>query len=252
VRSETANSTGWPAALSVRYSTRDTVSGSAQCRSSMMTTSPSGPRWRGSRNTASPLTACESTPRSRRAVGPPATAPGSRTARCGSHGASEGSSGSGRLRSSCSKASVTGRYGALAEAGTARPVTTSTCRPAAICASSRIRRDLPMPGSPVMTAQPPRPASAPARADSSAWISARRPTRTGHITSPTTPVCRISARAGQRSPGRPARPTRLPYLLTPALDRGPHISGCGGLRQVQWAVQPPYPAARIGAAARWS
>jgi hypothetical protein len=197
VRRETANRTGWPAALSARYSTRDTVSGSAQCRSSMATTSPSGPRRRSSRSTASPLTACESTPRSRRAAGPPATAPGSRAVRCGSHGASEGSSGSGRLRSSCSKASVTGRYGALAEAGTARPITTSTCRPAAIRASSRIRRDLPMPASPVMTAQPPWPASAPARADSSAWISARRPTRTGHSTSPTIPVCRIGASAGQ-------------------------------------------------------
>jgi hypothetical protein len=45
-----------------------------------------------------------------------------------------------------SKASVTGRYGAPAEVGTARPIPTGTCRPAAIRASSRIRRDLPMPG----------------------------------------------------------------------------------------------------------
>ena len=94
----------------------------------------------------SPLTACKSKPRPRRPAGPPATAPGSRTVRCGSHGASEGSPGSGRLRSSCSKASVTGRYGALAEVGTARPIPTGTCRPAAIRASCRIRRDLPMPG----------------------------------------------------------------------------------------------------------
>ena len=90
VRRETANRRGWPAALSARYSTSDTVSGSAQCRSSMATTSPSGPRRRRSRSTASPLTACESTPRPRRAAGPPATAPGSRTARCGSHARQRG------------------------------------------------------------------------------------------------------------------------------------------------------------------
>lgn len=50
------------------------------------------------------------------------------------------------------------------------------------------------PASPVMTAQPPSAPDTPARADSSAWISARRPTRTGHRTSPTIPVCRIGAR----------------------------------------------------------
>ena len=78
------------------------------------TTSPSAPG--GARVAAPlPLTACKSKPRPRRPAGPPATAPGSRTVRCGSHGASEGSPGSGRLRSSCSKASVTGRYGPLAD-----------------------------------------------------------------------------------------------------------------------------------------
>jgi hypothetical protein len=58
-----------------------------------------------------------------------------------------------------------------------------------------------------------------ARADSSAWISARRPhqDRAQHL--PTIPVCRISASAGQRPPADPPRPTRLPYLLTPAFDR---------------------------------
>ena len=235
VRRETANRRGWPTALSARYSTKDTVSGSAQCRSSMATTSPSGLRRRRNCSTASPLTACESTPPPGRAARPPATAPGSRTARCGSHGASEGSSGSGHLRSSCSRASVTGRYGALAEAGTARPITTGTCRPAAIRDSSRIRRDLPMPASPVMTAQPPRPASAPSSADPSAWISARRPTRTGHSTSPTTPVCRIGAMPvtdqgvvrGGDGPGRPpirptlVGPTRSGLALPPG-PRQPH------------------------------
>ena len=113
VRRGTANRTGWPAS-SARHSTRDTVPGSAQCRSSRATTSPSAPG--GTRAAAPlPLTACKSKPRPRRPAGPPATAPGSRTVRCGSHGASEGSPGSGRLRSSCSKASVTGRYGALAD-----------------------------------------------------------------------------------------------------------------------------------------
>ena len=139
----TANRTGWPTLLA-RHSTSDTVSGSAQCRSSKATTSPSAPG--GASRSTFPLTACKSTPRPRRAAGPPATAPGSRTVRCGSHDASEGSPGSGRLRSNCSTASVTGRYGALAEAGTARPIPTGTCLPAAIRASSRIRRDLPMPG----------------------------------------------------------------------------------------------------------
>ena len=105
-----------------------------------------------------------------------------------SHGASEGSPGSGRLRSSCGKASVTGRYGALAEVGTARPIPTGTCRPAAIRASSTSGGTCRCLALPVVTTQPPRPDSAPARADSSAWISARRPARTGHSTSPTIPV----------------------------------------------------------------
>ncbi len=88
-----------------------------------------------------------------------------------------------RSRKPCCSASVSGRYGALMLAGTARPVSTSA--PAALASAARAAasRDLPMPASPSRNTTTPEPVCAAESADRSLPNSASRPMSTGHTRS---------------------------------------------------------------------
>ena len=77
---------------------------------------------------------------------------------------------------------MSGRYAAVADCGTARPVTTRMPRLAARLAVSSTSRDLPIPGSPVITTHPPCPVIAAVSAASTASSSASLPITTGHKT----------------------------------------------------------------------
>ena len=194
--------------LSARYSTTARVSGSAQCRSSRVISSPPGtPSRRISRMTASPRATEEASP----SCSPPI--PGSTARSAGSHGASPASPGNGRSRRICSKESVSGRYGVPDSAGTALPLTANAPRRPAWRASSRTSRDLPIPGSPVTNTRAPLPPAEAARASSSKRSSSSRPTSTGHSATPTRSVCHAATSEGTdhstanptslgRSPGR--------------------------------------------------
>ena len=204
--------------LSARYSTPARVSGSAQCRSSRMMSSPPGtPSRRIRRMTASPRATDEASPCS----SPPI--PGSTARSAGSHGAKPTSPGSGWFRRICSRASVSGRYGVLDSPGTALPDTANAPRRVAWPASSRTSRDLPMPGSPVTNIKAPSPPAAPARASSSKRSSSSRPTTTGHSATPTRPVCHeasaqepvtVTAIAGSHAQNRTTISGHRPYERT--------------------------------------
>ena len=168
------------------------VSGSAQCRSSSTTTTAPGRASRRNKSrTASPRTADVASPR----PAPPRC--GTMVPSAGSQGARSGSSGTLRSRSAWSSASVSGLYGVLAPPGTARPVTTATSRARASLATSRTRRDLPIPASPVRNTKPPAPPAAALSAARNTPSSASRPTTTGHSTSAIPRVCPVP-RPGDR------------------------------------------------------
>ena len=122
----------------------------------------------------------------------------------GSHAARPGSPGNARSRSACCRASVSGRYGMLPPAGTARPASTLAPPARASAASSLASRDLPIPASPVRNTILPMPLWAAPSADRSRPDSASRPMSTGHRRSATRSLC---------SAARSARPWQ-PRLRT--------------------------------------
>ncbi len=198
--------------LSARYSSTVRVSGSAQCRSSSIMSSPAGSaRRRSNWRTASPRTAG---PKSTAACSPRSADAGSAAGmtawRAPSQGARPASAESGRPRRAWSRASVSGRYGLLLSLGTARPTRTVAPSARAAAASSPASRDLPIPGSPQRKTTPPAPAPAVVRADRSTAVSALRPMTRGQRRPAIRSVCagrlrsqlRVSPDAHGREAGR--------------------------------------------------
>lgn len=158
------------------------VSGSAQCRSSRITSSPRSPAIdRRIRTSASATTTSD------HSAGPGAAGSfhsGTRRPSAARYGARSVVAPGRPPRLADSSASVSGRNAAAAP-GVARPDTTVIPIVAARSAAPRTRRLLPTPASPSTATSRPPPAAAAVSAASTAVYSADRPTRTGQRTSVT-------------------------------------------------------------------
>ena len=194
------------------------MSGSAQCRSSSSKSVPDPPTDRRSRNAPSPSTTVGSMVA---AIGSSATMPGRTRPRAARNGRNAGASSSARSRTASISAWATGRSDP--PLSMARPISTTNPRRRASAAHSVTRRVLPIPASPVRTANPPAPISARSNMSTSCANSCSRPTiLTGGVSQTTTgldtaggALPRLALHGFSALRGRPRRLPRKHSCLPP-------------------------------------